>query len=96
MTDYAIYKLSSAEWIKYGLTGILAAGVAAYVFYRNLIMFVILAVPAAVLYPLFKKKDLFLNRKRKLASEFREGITVLASALSAGYSMENAMIEMAL
>lgn len=93
MTDYAIYKLSSAEWIKYGLTGILAAGVAAYVFYRNLIMFVILAVPAAVLYPLFKKKDLFLNRKRKLASEFREGITVLASALSAGYSMENAMIE---
>ena len=95
MTDYTEYKLSAAEWIKYGALGILLAGIAAYVFYRNMIIFAVMAVPAAVLFPLYKKKDLFLERRRKLSSEFREGITIMASALSAGYSMENAMLESA-
>lgn len=93
MTDYTVYKLSTGEWVRYGLTGIVIAGIAAFVFYRNLIVFAILAAPAAILYPLYKKRDLYEERKRRLSSEFREAITVLASALSAGYSMENAMIE---
>ncbi|MDO4938891.1 MAG: type II secretion system F family protein [Lachnospiraceae bacterium] len=92
-TDYSVYELSAAEWIKYGIIGILLAGVAAYIFYRSAIIFIILAVPAAVLYPIYKRQELFDARKRKLSAEFREGITVLASALSAGYSLENAMTE---
>ena len=95
MTDYTVYELNAKEWIRYGLTGIALAGIAAYVFYRNVIVFVVLAIPAAILYPLYKKKDLFLERKRRLSGEFREGITVLASSLAAGYSMENAMQESA-
>ena len=93
MTDYTVYKLSTGEYIKYGLIGIALAGVAAYIFYRSAVVFVILAIPAAIFYPMYKKKDLYAERKRKLSSEFREGITVLASALSAGYSLENAMGE---
>lgn len=95
MTDYTVYELNAKEWIRYGLTGIALAAVAAYVFYRSIIVFVILAIPAAILYPIYKKKDLFQERKRRLTSEFREGITVLASSLAAGFSMENAMIESA-
>ena len=95
MTDYTVYELSISEWFRYGAAGILAAGVMAYVFYRSWIVFAVLAVPAAVLYPLYKRKELYSARRRKLSTEFREGITVLASALSAGYSMENAMVESA-
>lgn len=95
MTDYTVYKLCVSERIKYGALGILLAGIAAYVFYRSMIIFAVMALPAAVLFPIYKKNDLFVARKRKLSSEFREGITVMASALSAGYSMENAMVESA-
>ena len=80
------------ESVRYGLTGLLFAGVLAYVFYRSFVVFLLLS-PAGIIYPLYKKKDLKEKRKSKLLSEFREGITVLSSSLSAGYSFENAMKE---
>ncbi len=73
--------------------GAAGAGIIAYVFYRSWIAFALLAIPAAVLFPMYKRRDLLYKRRRRLAVEFREGITVLASALAAGYSMENAMSE---
>jgi tight adherence protein B len=39
------------------------------------------------------RKELALRRYRKLETEFREGIMTLSSAISAGYSPENAMKE---
>ena len=91
--DYSVYILSIREWIQYGAAGAALAGIIAYVFYRSVIAFVILAVPAAILFPVYMRRDLLMKRRRRLASEFREGITVLASCLAAGYSMENAMKE---
>jgi len=73
--------------------GIAGAGIIAYIFYRSWIAFVILAVPAAILFPQYKRRELLYKRRRRLAVEFREGITVLSSSLAAGYSMENAMAE---
>ena len=48
-------------------------------------------VPLGILYPLVKKADLKEQRLRTFSSEFKEGILVLASNLSAGYSLENAL-----
>jgi len=95
MTDYSVYKLSILEWIKYGALGIVIAGILSYIFYRSWIAFAVLAVPGVILFPIYERRVLLLNRRRRLASEFREGITILSSALFAGYSMENAMIESA-
>lgn len=91
--DYSVYVLSVREWIQYGTVGVALATIIAYVFYRSVIAFVILAIPAAILFPIYMRRSLLMSRRRRLASEFREGITVLASCLAAGYSMENAMKE---
>ena len=44
-----------------------------------------------MLYPVYKKKDLKKERIRRLTLQFKEGIMVLASFLSAGYSLENSL-----
>lgn len=90
--DYRAYKLDKTELIKYGACGLGLAAVIAYVFYKSLIVFLILS-PLTILYPKYKKKDLKLKRDRRLATQFREGIQTLSSSLSAGFSFENAMRE---
>lgn len=47
--------------------------------------------PLGMLYPLYKKGDLKRERLRRLEGQFKEGILVLASFLSAGYSLENGL-----
>ncbi len=64
----------------------------AYVFYRSLRVFLVL-LPLAVLHPVFRREELRGRRSKRLASEFREGITVLSSSIAAGFSFENAMKE---
>ena len=92
-TDYSVYELSLKERIEYGALGLVLAGVIAYVFYRSVIVFIPLGIAAVILFPIYEKGQLQLKRRRRLMSEFREGITILSSTLSAGYSMENAMRE---
>ena len=60
-----------------------------YVFYRSLPVFILLS-PFGLCYPLIKKRDLKEQRLKKLNLEFKEGILILSSFLSAGYSVENA------
>lgn len=43
-----------------------------------------------ILYPPFKRNDLKEKRLKRLNLEFKEGIVILSSFLSAGYSVENA------
>ena len=92
MTDYRIYRLSFSEWILYGGFGVMCAAAASYVFYRSFAVFLVFA-PVGALYPLLKRKELINRRKARLLSEFREGISALSSALSAGFSLENSMKE---
>lgn len=47
-------------------------------------------LPFGIFYPFYKKKYLKKKRLEKLSSEFKEGIAVLSSSLSSGYSVENA------
>lgn len=89
-TDYRTYRLSPAEWVMYGGLGAGVCGLTAYTFYRSLAAFLIL-LPIGLLYPIYKKRDLRLERTRKLGLQFKEGILILASFLGAGYSLENGL-----
>jgi tight adherence protein B len=80
------------EWVIYALQGLGIAAVIAYVCYRSILAWVLLS-PLALIWPIMRRKMLALKRHRQLELEFREGIMTLSSAISAGYSPENAMKE---
>ena len=86
--DYRSYRLSLREWMVYGGEGIAFCALAAYVFYRSPAAFAVMA-PLGMLYPLYKRRDLQKARLWQLNLQFKEGILVLSSFLSAGYSLEN-------
>lgn len=71
------------------MQGVGFAAAAAYVFYRSLPVFILLS-PFGLCYPLVKKGELKERRLKQLNLEFKEGILILSSFLSAGYSVENA------
>ena len=89
---YEFYELSVREWFIYSVQGIGVAAVFVYVFYRSFIVFALVLLPAA-LYPLWKRRELIEQRKKKLAEEFRDAILAMAAALRAGYAVENALGE---
>ena len=86
--DYRKYRLSGKEWLRFLTIGIAVNGLCAYTFYRNLAAF-FLFLPAVFIIPFIRKKDLKKERIRQLTLQFKEGILVLSSFLSAGYSLEN-------
>lgn len=71
--------------------GCLAAGVTAYTFYRSWIAFGIFMVPACI-YPWFYERIWREKQRRKLEIQFKESIQIMAGALNAGYSAENAIV----
>lgn len=88
--DYGVYSLTTKEWLIYGALGLGGCALAAYVFYRSAAVFLFL-LPAGVCYPLYMKGELKKERSRQLELQFKEGIQVLSSFLSAGYSLENGL-----
>lgn len=91
LCDYRSYCLTRYEWVRYFLEGAFICGITAYVFYRSLVVF-ILMLPAGILRPLLKRKELCKRRKEELRLQFKEAIQIVASSLAAGYSVENAFI----
>ena len=91
LCDYRNYCLTKYEWARYLLEGAFMCGVTAYVFYRSLPVF-LLMLPTGILRPLLKRKELCRKRKEELRLQFKEAIQIVASALAAGYSVENAFI----
>ncbi len=88
--DYGVYLLSLKERVVYSSYGLGICALVAYAFYRSWTAFAFLA-PLGLLYPFYKKRELKESRSRKLSLEFKDGILILASFLSAGYSIENAL-----
>lgn len=72
------------------LAGVGACGAVAYIFYRSMEVFLVI-LPLSLLCPVCQKKVLAKRRKETLGIQFKDGITLLASSLSAGYSVENAL-----
>ena len=89
LSDYRVYHLTGQEWIRYLLEGTAVCAVTAYVFYRSFLAFVLM-LPAGMLRPFFKRRELCRRRKEELRLQFKEAIQIVASALAAGYSVENA------
>ena len=78
--------------MKYSFYAALMLSLISYIFYKSIIMFLLL-LPFCFLYPKIKKKELIAARKRRLLNEFKEAIMILSSLLNAGYSLENSVKE---
>ena len=48
-------------------------------------------LPLGFLYPFIERQKKMKQRQKTFASQFKEGMVILASSLSAGYSIENAL-----
>lgn len=70
--------------------GVLMAAAASYGCYRNLASFALFLLPACV-YPVIYEKKWREEQLRKLERQFKEAIQIMSGALSAGYSVENAV-----
>lgn len=89
LIDYATYKFSIQERVKYTLIAAAVIFCIAYLFYDNIIVSAIVSCLGAI-YPRFKRKQLIEKRKDELSMQFKEAISSLASSLAAGQSIENA------
>ena len=92
VSSYERYTLSLREYLRLLFRALLITGLFTFVFYRNLLFFLFL-LPLAFLFPFTQRKALAAARRRKLLLAFREALSLLASSLSAGYSLENALRE---
>lgn len=90
--NYQKYIFSKQEWVLYSLEGISIVAGIAYLFYQNLVAFLIL-LPLLMLFIKEKKEQLCCSRKREVNIQFKDAIQAVSSALHAGYSVENAFIE---
>lgn len=70
--------------------GVGAAAVTAYICYRSIVAFIVL-LPAVAFAPGILRKFLRKRRLYELEKQFREMIQMMATALSAGYSVDNAV-----
>ena len=92
VSSYERYTLSLREYLRLLFRALLITGLFTFVFYRNLLFFLFL-LPLAFLFPFTQRKALAAARRRQLLLAFREALSLLASSLSAGYSLENALRE---
>lgn len=92
VSSYEHYTLSPREYLRLLFRALLITGLFTFVFYRSLLFFLFL-LPLAFLFPFTQRKTLAAARRRQLLLAFREALSLLASSLSAGYSLENALRE---
>ena len=91
--DYNNYKYSVREWLLYGTVGAAAGFGLMYLFYSGILYCAVGAVAGAFVFLFIQKKRLCEKRKATLMTEFKDALGSMISALSAGYSMENAVTE---
>lgn len=65
-------------------------GLLAYTFYRSMRFFLWMA-PLSLIGPAAEQRLRLERRKQELQTQFKESMMILASSLSAGYSIENAL-----
>lgn len=89
---YDEYRMTTAETVRYCLIYLAMITLISYVFY-DLIYAVLILLPMIFLFLRYVKKGLIRKRKDLLKIQFRDMIDSIASALRAGYSIENAFYE---
>ena len=87
---YDRYSLSPKEFgIGIG-KGVAVCGVLAFTFYRSLRIFLWM-LPFSLAGPVLERRRRLEKRKKELAAQFKESMMIVASSLSAGFSIENAL-----
>ena len=92
MRDYRRYYFSKKEYVLFAIQALGIVSLVSYLFYHSLVAMV-LVIP---FYPVFlrmKAQVLLQKQKSMLQEQFKEAICALATALGAGYSIENAWKE---
>ena len=92
MRDYRRYYFSKKEYVLFAIQALGIVSLVSYLFYHSLLAMV-LVIP---FYPVFlrmKAQVLLQKQKSMLQEQFKEAICALATALGAGYSIENAWKE---
>lgn len=83
--------MTTAELLQAVGKGVAACGLFAAVFYRSMKAFWMM-IPVGVTVALVSERKRLKNRRwNLLAVQFKESMVILASALSSGYAMENAL-----
>lgn len=90
--QYYEYHLSVKEYVLSGILILGLSGAYSYVFYKSMIAFFIMLCPFYFYIKLIKKQ-LIKKRLQTLNIQFKEFCLSLSAQLSAGYSLENALIE---
>lgn len=88
---YENYHLNAGQWLFSIGAGVGAAGIIAYTCYRSVTAFFLFLIPVGFFPRYFCR---YWKRKRimELEVQFKEAIQMLSASLSAGYSVENAIV----
>jgi tight adherence protein B len=92
LTRYDEYLLSGKERVLAICMLGLPIFIVGYVFYKSLIMALLLST-LALLYPKYHRERMIRLRKNKLNVQFKQALSCLSSSLSAGKSVESAFWE---
>ena len=87
-TDYTVYRFSGKELLRYGAAGALLGCAAVWLVYQR-VWAAPLAAAAAAVYLSMTRKRLRTERQQKLQYHFRDLLSSLHTAMTAGYSLEN-------
>lgn len=93
MIDYNQYVYTKAEWFKYGLGAGGVGFIILMLFYDHVILCGVGSVPVVILFMWLYRYSLMEKRKWQLTLQFKDAMESLVSALVAGYSLENAVLE---
>ncbi len=88
---YDHYRMNLKELAAGTAKGTMICGLLAYTFYRSFQAFLWMLPAGLICGVMTEQRRLIERRRRDLAVQFKESMMVLASSLSAGYSVENAL-----
>lgn len=83
-------RISWFEKVRFVLIDCALIGVIAYLFYENILAYLLLLLFLPILYKL-QKKDFIRKKKNKIMNEFKDLCNVLSNNLLVGYSFENSL-----
>lgn len=89
---FSYQKLSPLQWIRFAAEACLLCLAVNYLFYQNFLSLFFLW-PLGLYYIFRRKRQELKRRKNRLWMQFREALSALQVSISAGYSLENAILE---
>ena len=93
LTDYRIFRLNSRDVCVVFITALAAAAITAYIFYKSIAAFFLLLPVTGTVAFLYFRMEFRKRRDERLAVEFKDSISSISGYISAGYSLENAFLE---